>query len=118
MVQLYHPELVCLFVCLGVNKASQEGALQRHPGIELSFNIPKYGGYDLGCHRRFSFYLRRNLHPFSRARITEGVAFVVKQDLIEQKQKQWAALHGRAISINAWYGQFIRHNTDNLAPFF
>jgi hypothetical protein len=28
---------VCLFVCLfvwGVNKASQEGALQRHPGIE------------------------------------------------------------------------------------
>jgi hypothetical protein len=33
-----------LFVCLGVNKASQEGALQRHPGIEFSFNIPMYGG--------------------------------------------------------------------------
>jgi hypothetical protein len=46
--------LVCLFVCFGgVNKASQEGALQRHSGIELSFNIPMYGGYDLGCHRRF-----------------------------------------------------------------
>jgi hypothetical protein len=62
----------CLFVCLGVNKASQEGALQRHPGIELSFNIPMYGGYDLGCHWRFPFYLRRDFHPFSRARITEG----------------------------------------------
>jgi hypothetical protein len=73
---------VCLFVCLfvwGVNKASQEGALQRHPGIELFFNIPMYGGYDLGCHRRFPFYLRRDFHPFSRARITEGcVAYVLK----------------------------------------
>ena len=72
----------CLFVCLfvwGVNKASQEGALQRHPGIELFFNIPMYGGYDLGCHRRFPFYLRRDFHPFSRARITEGcVAYVLK----------------------------------------
>jgi hypothetical protein len=45
---------VSLFVW-GVNKASQEGALQRHPGIDFSFNIPMYGGYDhdLGCHRRF-----------------------------------------------------------------
>jgi hypothetical protein len=69
---------VCLFVCLGVSKASQEGALQRHPGIELSFHIPMYGGYDLGCHRRFPFYLRRDFHPFSRARITEGcVAYVL-----------------------------------------
>ena len=69
---------VCLFVW-GVNKASQEGALQRHPGIELFFNIPMYGGYDLGCHRRFPFYLRRDFHPFSRARITEGcVAYVLK----------------------------------------
>ena len=70
---------VCLFVCLGVNKASQEGALQRHPGIELSLNIPMYGGYDLGCHRGFPFNLRMDFHPFSRARITEGcVAKVLK----------------------------------------
>jgi hypothetical protein len=45
----------CLFVCLfGVNKASQEGALQRHAGIELSFIIPMYDSYNLGCHRRYS----------------------------------------------------------------
>jgi hypothetical protein len=59
-------------------KASQEGTLQRHPGIELFFNIPRYGGYDLGCHRRFPFYPRRDFHPVSRARITEGcVAYVL-----------------------------------------
>ena len=30
-----------------VNKARQEGALQRHPGVELSFGTPMFGGYDL-----------------------------------------------------------------------
>jgi hypothetical protein len=52
--------IVCCLFVWGVNKASQEEALQRHPGIELSFNIPMYGGYDLGCHRRFPFYPRRD----------------------------------------------------------
>jgi hypothetical protein len=62
---------VCLFVW-GVNKASQEGTLQRHPGIELSSNTPMFGGYDLGCHRRFPFYRRRGLHPFTRTMVTDG----------------------------------------------
>jgi hypothetical protein len=60
---------VCLFVW--VNKASQGGTPQRHPGIELFSNTPMFGGYDLGCHRRFPVYRRRGLHPFTRTMVTD-----------------------------------------------
>jgi hypothetical protein len=42
---------------------SQEGALQKHPGIELFFKITMYGGYDLGCHLAFPILSPEGFSP-------------------------------------------------------
>jgi hypothetical protein len=59
-------KLVCVFVCFnfGVSKASQEGTLQRPPGIEFTFTTPMFGDNDLGCHQRFPFKKKKSLEGF------------------------------------------------------
>jgi hypothetical protein len=71
---------VCLFVCLfwGVNNCSDIR------GYNYSLIPPHvFGGYDLGYHRRFPFYRRRGLHPFTQTMVTDECVASIGAQVLE-----------------------------------